>query len=137
MSSVPPVIVEKYIAESARLRIVNALGQNAPKQEESTVSRFVKQYLPPVGIQNSVAGYSLEYAIEHPRKLAKSDSRARPHRLPKGWRWLKIGEVTKFGYVACDRRIAPVKILVGGDIISETHHPVRREGGPRKRGKHV
>ena len=68
---------------------------------------------------NAIDGYSLKYAIKHSRKT--------PHKLPSGWRWLEIGEYIKYGDVACDKRIAPVRILYSSDFFTSTHHPIRRK----------
>jgi hypothetical protein len=52
---------------------------------------------------------------------------ARPHRLPKGWRWLKKGEHTQDGDVCCDPRIEPVTIDQSpGWVMTKDGHPVRR-----------
>jgi hypothetical protein len=49
------------------------------------------------------------------------------HKLPKGWRWLTMGEWVKAGDYCCDPRVMPVKILVDHAWqMSETCHPVRR-----------
>lgn len=48
-----------------------------------------------------------------------------PHRLPKGWRWLRVGEWAQIGDVCCDPRIMPVKLTDGGWQMHETSHPVR------------
>lgn len=69
------------------------------------MTTFEKQHLPPCGGQSYVTGYSLRYAIRHPRKSA--------HQLPEVWRWLQVGEATLPGDVVCDRRIAPVRVLSG------------------------
>lgn len=47
-------------------------------------------------------------------------------RLPKGWRWLRPGEMAMFGDKLCDVRARPVQIKVGF-YLSESHHPVRRK----------
>lgn len=73
---------------------------------------------------NAVDGYTLAYALKHPRK--------RPHTLPKGWRWLKDGEWVRVGDVACDPRMAPVRILVGGSWqMTAANLPVRRKIGTK------
>ena len=81
------------------------------------MSSNIKQFAPPVKNANSANGYSLAYALSHPRKI--------PHRLPSGWRWLEIGEYPQAEDVCCDPRIAPVQILLPGPAITDTHHPVR------------
>ena len=68
-----------------------------------------------------INGYSIKYMLRHPRK------RAVPHKLPPGWRWLMVGEVTRVRDVSCDPRSVPVQILKGGDKVSDTHHPIRRK----------
>lgn len=56
-----------------------------------------------------------------------------PHKLPKGWRWLKEGEWARIGDYCCDRRVQAVKITVGGAgqgrawKMTPRHHPVRRK----------
>lgn len=75
-------------------------------------------YIAPCANPNAIDGYTLEYAIKRTRKA--------PHRLPSGWRWLKVGEYTMVGDVACDARIPPVRILSGGDCVTSSHHPIRR-----------
>ena len=87
-----------------------------PPENKMTFS--VPQYEPPCEHPNAIDGYSLKYALRHRRKT--------PHKLPSGWRWLRIGEFTRDGDVCCDNRIAAVRILIGGDQITATHHPVRR-----------
>lgn len=71
-------------------------------------------------------GYSLHFALGHSYK------RPHTHRLPPGWRWLKEGEFTRLGDVACDNRIPPVTIISGGDQIIPASHPVRRRREERK-----
>lgn len=67
-----------------------------------------------------IEGYTLKNASLSSRHPAE------PHRLPRRWRWLSHGEPLKYGDVACDPRIAPVKVLEGGAIFSVGMHPVRR-----------
>lgn len=70
---------------------------------------------------NYTEGYSLAYALTNPYK------KPRKPRLPKGWRWLKVGEYIEYGDVACDTRIPPVKRIVGGEYFNKMHHPIRRK----------
>ncbi len=59
--------------------------------------------------------------------LKKRKSR-KPHRLPKGWRWLRMGEFVREGDYCCDPRIMPVEIEVSHAWqMSEGCHPVRRK----------
>ena len=46
--------------------------------------------------------------------------------LPKGWRWLELGEETNYGDFCCDPRAAPVRITEGTLIMNERNHPVSR-----------
>src|ERR1700733_7913411 len=50
--------------------------------------------------------------------------------LPEGWRWLQIGEKTRFDDVLHDKRAKPVKIEWGGIAIFDGHHPMRRKIEP-------
>jgi hypothetical protein len=66
-----------------------------------------------------VRGYTLEFALAN-----KYSTPIKP-RLPKGWRWLNVGEWAKPGDVCCDDRIPPVRILENGWQQTEQTHPVR------------
>jgi hypothetical protein len=66
-------------------------------------------------------GHTLNYAMAHPR------NGKRRHYLPRGWRWLKVGEWVKAGDVGCDPRIAKVAILKSWGYLTPTHHPVQRK----------
>lgn len=57
--------------------------------------------------------------MSEPRKSRK------PHRLPKDWRWLRVGEWSQKGDVSCDPRTQPIEIILGYPIGRE-NHPVRR-----------
>jgi hypothetical protein len=48
--------------------------------------------------------------------------------LPRGWRWLKVGEYAEPGDILCDPRAMPAKIMSGFPMTAQMH-PVRR--GPR------
>lgn len=58
--------------------------------------------------------------------------------LPRGWRWLRLGELPKRGDVLVDPRVRPVVIKVAGITrewrLTESHHPVRRRVASRHSG---
>lgn len=63
-----------------------------------------------------------------PPEWLKPRKSRRPHRLPKGWRWLRIGEWIRVGDYCCDARIQPVQIIVNRAWkMTKDHHPVRRK----------
>lgn len=66
-------------------------------------------------------GYTLKDALLRPR------SPAIPHGLPRRWRWLQQGEWIRVDDVACDPRIAPVRVVLGGGRFIEGMHPIRRQ----------
>jgi hypothetical protein len=54
----------------------------------------------------------------------------RPHKLPRGWRWLQPGEWAREGDYCCDPRVNAVKIVHGGKRswkMTDGCHPVRRK----------
>ena len=64
-----------------------------------------------------------------PMKLRPRKSR-KPHRCPKGWRWLTMGEWVEVGDYCCDPRIQSVRIEVRHAWkMVEGCHPVRRKLG--------
>lgn len=48
-----------------------------------------------------------------------------PHKLKRGWRWLRVGEWAEIGDFCCDPRIMPVKLTDGGWCMTKQHHPVQ------------
>ena len=73
------------------------------------------------GKEPSSPRLTLKWALAHPRKSE------RKHRLPKGWRWLKIGEWVSVGDLVCDSRLPPVEVIYpGGWKMDAQCHPVRR-----------
>lgn len=49
-------------------------------------------------------------------------------RLPRGWRWLKMGEAIHVGDVMHDPRGEPITLIyASGCTVTDTHHPVRRK----------
>src|SRR5579859_814857 len=74
---------------------------------------------------HEITGYTLNYALTHKFIFPKSLI------LPKGWRWLDLGERTRVGDVSCNPLMPPVKIISGGDTITISHHPIRRRETPK------
>ena len=50
------------------------------------------------------------------------------YKLPKGWRWLRLGEWVREGDYCCDPRTKPVRIIVNRAWkMTPRNHPVRRK----------
>jgi len=50
---------------------------------------------------------------------------------PRGWNWLRIGEMTQPGDLCCDPRSHPVVIEIAyPGPITANHHPILRRGAP-------
>lgn len=62
-----------------------------------------------------------------PPPVFKKRDPSKPHELPEGWRWLRVGEKEREGDLRCDPRIEPVEIEYGGCVITKNTHPVMRK----------
>lgn len=48
--------------------------------------------------------------------------------LPKGWRWLGVGEWAEYGDFCHDPRCPePTKVIAGGWLMTDQNHPVRTQ----------
>lgn len=80
--------------------------------------------------RNSMIPQELEDALAKARLRERRKKAATA--LPKGWRWLRLGEWVRIGDYCCDPRTKPVRVIVPRAWqMAPACHPVRRKLNPK------